>query len=107
MTVMLILSLIFLDPKNKYFEYRLYRKNCVLCDIYEMKFYVKDLKIIEDAYDLKDVVVIDNSVLSFAYHLDNDIPISPFYDSKTDKYIFNYFFGYYKLKIQRKINNSS
>jgi len=49
-----------------------------------MKFYVKDLKIIEDAYDLKDVVVIDNSVLSFAYHLDNGIPISPFYDSKTD-----------------------
>ena len=74
----------FLDPKNKYFEYRLYRKNCVLCDINEMKFYVKDLKIIEDAYDLKDVVVIDNSVLSFAYHLDNGIPISPFYDSKTD-----------------------
>ena len=74
----------FLDPKNKYFEYRLYRKNCVLCDINEMKFYVKDLKIFEDAYDLKDVVIIDNSVLSFAYHLDNGIPISPFYDSKTD-----------------------
>ena len=74
----------FLDPKNKYFEYRLYRKHCVLCDINEMKFYVKDLKIIEDAYDLKDVVIIDNSVLSFAYHLDNGIPISPFYDSKTD-----------------------
>jgi hypothetical protein len=49
-----------------------------------MKFYVKDLKIFEDAYDLKDVVIIDNSVLSFAYHLDNGIPISPFYDSKTD-----------------------
>jgi hypothetical protein len=49
-----------------------------------MKFYVKDLKIVEDIYDLKDVVIIDNSVLSFAYHLDNGIPISPFYDSKND-----------------------
>ena len=43
-----------------------------------MKFYIKDLKILEDNYDLKDVVIIDNSLLSFAYHLDNGIPISPF-----------------------------
>ena len=73
-----------LDPDKKYFQYRLYRSNCVLCDVNEMKFYVKDLKILEDIYDLKDVVIIDNSVLSFAYHLDNGIPISPFYDSKND-----------------------
>ena len=71
-----------LDPNNKYFEYRLYRAHCVL--MAEMKFYIKDLKILEDNYDLKDVVIIDNSVLSFAYHLDNGIPISPFYDSKDD-----------------------
>ena len=73
-----------LDPQKKYFQYRLYRSNCVLCVVNGMKFYVKDLKIVEDIYDLKDVVIIDNSVLSFAYHLDNGIPISPFYDSKTD-----------------------
>ena len=74
----------YLDPDKKYFEYRLYRSHCVLCVINEMKFYVKDLGILEDCCDLKDVVLIDNSVLSFAYHLDNGIPISPFYDSKTD-----------------------
>ena len=73
-----------LDPDKKYFQYRLYRSNCVLCIVNEMKFYVKDLKIVEDIYDLKDVVIIDNSVLSFAYHLDNGIPIPPFYDSKND-----------------------
>lgn len=73
-----------LDPEGKYFEFRLYRCHCVLCIVNEMKFYVKDLKIVEDLYDLKDVVIIDNSVLSFAYHLDNGIPISPFYDSKND-----------------------
>ena len=73
-----------IDPNKKYFEYRLYRAHCVLCVMNEMKFYIKDLKIVEDCYDLKDVVIIDNSVLSFAYHLDNGIPISPFYDSKTD-----------------------
>jgi hypothetical protein len=42
------------------------------------------LGIFEEFCDLKDVVLIDNSVLSFAYHLDNGIPISPFYDSKND-----------------------
>ena len=74
----------YLDPDKKYFEYRLYRSHCVLCVLSEMKFYIKDLKILEDNYDLKDVVIIDNSVLSFAYHLDNGIPISPFYNSKDD-----------------------
>ena len=49
-----------------------------------MKYYVKDLAILDEYWDLKDVVLIDNSVLSFAYHLDNGIPISPFYDSKID-----------------------
>ena len=74
----------YLDPNNQYFEYRLYRAHCVLCSMDEAKFYVKDLKILEDNYNLKDVVIIDNSVLSFAYHLDNGIPISPYYDSKID-----------------------
>ena len=76
----------YLDPSKKYFEYRLYRCHCVYCDMKkdDIRFYVKDLKILEDNYDLKDIVIIDNSVLSFAYHLDNGIPISPFYDSKKD-----------------------
>ena len=74
----------FLDPDKKYFEYRLYRCHCISCNVNEMKFYVKDLSILEEFCDLKDDVLIDNSVLSFAYHLDNGIPISPFYDSKID-----------------------
>ena len=42
------------------------------------------MQIFGDFCNLKDIVLIDNSVLSFAYHLDNGIPISPFYDSKND-----------------------
>jgi CTD small phosphatase-like protein 2 len=75
----------YLDSEKKYFEFRLYRCHCVPCSVNGMKFYVKDLKILEDNYDLKDLILVDNSVLSFAYHLDNGIPISPFYDSKDDK----------------------
>ena len=74
-----------LDPHNKYFPYRLYRNNCVQCDVDGTKFYVKDLDSLKKYYDLKNVLLIDNSVLSFAYHLKNGIPIIPFFDSKTDK----------------------
>ena len=40
--------------------------------------------IFDKYYDLKDIVIVDNSVLSFAYHLNNGIPIVPYYDSKED-----------------------
>ena len=74
----------FMDPKKKYFKYRLYRNNCSLIDVEGAKFYVKDLDILNEHYDLKDVVIIDNSVLSFAYHLHNGIPIVPYYDEDKD-----------------------
>ena len=38
-------------------------------------------------YNLKDIVIIDNSVLSFAYHLNNGIPIVPYYEGSDDKYL--------------------
>jgi len=30
-------------------------------------------------------VIVDNSVFSFAFHIDNGIPIIPFYDDKGDE----------------------
>ena len=74
----------FIDPKKKYFKYRLYRNNCSLIDVEGAKFYVKDLDIFNEYYDLKDIVIIDNSVLSFAFHLHNGIPIVPYYDEDKD-----------------------
>jgi hypothetical protein len=74
----------YLDPENKYFNYRLYRDSCVQCKTNDINFYVKDLDIFKDNYDLKDIIMIDNSILSFAYHLDNGIPVVPFYDSTED-----------------------
>ena len=73
----------FLDPENNIFEGRLYRKDCILNEIENNKFYVKDLNIFKN-FDLKDIVLIDNSVLSFAYHLDNGIPIVPYYKGDKD-----------------------
>ena len=73
----------FLDPENNIFEARLYRKDCILAQVEQTKFYIKDLNIFKN-FDLKNIVLIDNSVLSFAYHLNNGIPIVPYYNSVED-----------------------
>ena len=87
----------FMDPKKKYFKYRLYRNNCSLIDVDGAKFYVKDLDIFNENYDLKDIVIIDNSVLSFAFHLHNGIPIVPYYDEDKEGSL--YVVGLYLLHI--------
>ena len=42
------------------------------------------MRIFQD-WDLKDIVIVDNSVYSFAFQIDNGIPIIPFYDDKADE----------------------
>ena len=74
----------YMDKENKYFKYRLYRSHCIQCDVDGFKFYVKDLDTLDKYYNLKDIVIIDNSILSFAYHLYNGIPIVPFINQPND-----------------------
>jgi CTD small phosphatase-like protein 2 len=59
----------------------MYRHHCVQTP---EGYYVKDLRIIRNR-DLKDMVIVDNSVYSFAYQIDNGIPIIPFYHEQTDE----------------------
>ncbi len=87
----------YMDPHNKYTKYRLYRNNCVQANVCGRKFYIKDLDIFDKYYDLKNIVIIDNSVLSFAYHLNNGIPIVPYYDSEEDGELT--ILGYYLISI--------
>ena len=68
----------YLDPKKEIFDLRLYRNNCTIVNYEGKTFYIKDLRILKDV-SLKDMVIIDNSVLSFSFHLDNGIPILPYY----------------------------
>jgi CTD small phosphatase-like protein 2 len=52
----------YIDPDHELIAYRLYRDDCV-----ETEFgYLKDLRIIANR-DLRDMVLVDNSVLSFAF----------------------------------------
>jgi len=59
----------------------LYRHNCIQT---REGYYVKDLRVIRNR-SLKDLVIVDNSVYSFAYQIDNGIPIIPFYDDPNDE----------------------
>ena len=54
---------------------RLYRQHCVETN-YGL---IKDLRIVKNR-DLKDMIIVDNSALSFAFHVKNGIPILPFFD---------------------------
>ena len=96
----------FLDPENKYFYNRLYRSNCIDVKLNGKTFYIKDMNIFE-GFDLKDILIVDNSVMSFAYDLDNGIPILPYYDAEKDfelLFVAYYFESLYNCDDLRVIN---
>jgi hypothetical protein len=70
------------DPLNKLIKLRLYEENCVRTILNKEFVNIKDIRIL--SVPLTKVVIIDNSVLSFAFQIKNGIPILPFYNSKTD-----------------------
>lgn len=73
-----------LDPKRIYFKQRLYRDQCTEAHIGGRQVFVKDLRCIK-AYDLSQVVIVDNSLLSFSLHVENGIPISNYFYDPTDR----------------------
>ena len=73
----------FMDPGKKYFPYRLYRNNCTTVKVNGKEIYIKDLSLFKNI-NLKDIIIIDNSVVSFTYDLNNGIPILPYYNSVQD-----------------------
>ncbi len=50
-------------------------------------FHIKDLRIIKE-FGLKDMIIIDNLVHSFAFQLDNGIPILEFLANKKDRELY-------------------
>ena len=61
------------------------------------KLYIKDLRIFEDQWNLKDVILIDNAAHSFAMQINNGIPMLPFYDNKHD--VDMIYLAHYLLKL--------
>jgi Dullard-like phosphatase family protein len=99
----------YIDPNKEFIKYRLYRHNCVKIKYKKDLMYVKDLRIIRNI-NMKDMVIIDNSVLSFAFQLDNGIPILPFTDDKNDKeliFLYHYLNGIANCKDLREENKKN
>jgi CTD small phosphatase-like protein 2 len=78
----------YIDPDKEYISHRLYRQHCVLTP---EGYYVKDLRIIRNR-SLTDMVIVDNSVYSFAYQIDNGIPIVSFYNDTEDEELLHLIF---------------
>ena len=72
-----------LDPANDLFDFRLYRESCIKVG----RAYVKDLRIFKR--EMKDLILVDNSLYSFANQLSNGILISSFYDDPADNELEN------------------
>ncbi|CAK81409.1 unnamed protein product (macronuclear) [Paramecium tetraurelia] len=70
----------YLDPEKKLISHRLFRDNCIMTT---GGMYTKDLRIFDR--QLSQIVLIDNAAYSYAWQLDNGIPIVPFYDNKDDR----------------------
>lgn len=69
----------YLDPEGQLIKHRLYREHCYQSP---ENMYIKDLRVINRP--LSELVLVDNAAYSYAYQMDNGIPILPFYDAKND-----------------------
>jgi len=70
----------YLDPKKCCIAYLLHRKQCVM----NKNWVVKDLRVIGKR-ELKNMIIIDNSVISFAENLDNGIYVPTFEGDPNDR----------------------
>lgn len=77
----------FLDPENKIFKNRFYREHCINV---KNKVFIKDLRIFLNR-KLENIIIVDNSLYSFANQISNGILINSFYDDKDDRELFNLF----------------
>ena len=71
-----------LEEDIKLFEHVLHRANCIFYEEYQL--YVKDLSLLSDGREMKDIIIVDNKVESYAAQLENGIPIKDFTGEADD-----------------------
>ena len=62
-----------IDPEKTLFKKRMYRDSCIKTE----QFFIKDLDVILDR-EKTSMLIVDNSILSFAFDLENGVPINSF-----------------------------
>jgi Dullard-like phosphatase family protein len=75
----------FLDPDNRIFKFRFYRENCIKIG---NKVYIKDLRIFVNRKP-ENIIMVDNSLYSFANQISNGVLINSFYDDNEDRELLN------------------
>lgn len=96
-----------IDPDGELIEARWYRDSCITTKEWV---FIKDLRIFEDQWDMKDMVLIDNAVHSFGFQVNNGIPMVPFYNDKNDRemiYLTHYLKGLVNLQDMRPMLKST
>ena len=73
----------YIEKDKRYFSLRLYRQHCIFI---KPGIYIKDLRIFKNR-DLKNIILIDNSIFSFSNQLSNGILITSFYHDKEDDFL--------------------
>ena len=76
----------YIEKNKKYFKMRLYRNHCIFID---PGLYIKDLRIFTSCTKIEDIIIVDNSLFSFANQLNNGILITSFFDDKSDTFLNN------------------
>lgn len=71
----------YLDPDKKIITRRLYRDDCININ---GTLFIKDISLLSKEYQMKDIVIVDNSLYSFMNHISNGILINSFYYDKSD-----------------------
>ncbi|OMJ84063.1 hypothetical protein SteCoe_14874 [Stentor coeruleus] len=74
----------YLDPNKELIHQRFFRDSCVNMG----GVFIKDLRIFANR-SLKDLIIVDNAAYSFAYQIDNGIPIVSWHDDVYDKELYN------------------
>jgi len=96
----------FIEHKQKYFAYRLYRNHCIAVN--EGKVY-KSIDFLMTNRDPKEVVFVDNCVKSLTMNLKNSVPIKSYYGEQSDCelfYLANYLNELYKEEdVREKITS--
>lgn len=72
-----------IDPFGNIISETFYRENCVKVDTLENTLYFKDLNTFK-GIDLEQTLLIDSSILSFAFQLGNGVPVLPWFGKDVD-----------------------
>lgn len=71
----------FLDPERRFITSILCSEDCIELPCGDR---IKDLRAIGDR-DLSSILIVDNSIINFAFQFENGIPITPFVGDENDQ----------------------